>query len=741
MFSRQAARSRIPLVRPLRPPNSITRTVPQSRLFTQNTQLLFLAQRTSSRPQLPYLAQPVSRTPGGFLGPNPQLARLISTENRRYVGEQLFLAAKWTAIFWVFAVLGGVAYLGVLIELEERKAPTPSELSFWSRWSLRGARAQLRAGEDGPGSVDWAAAGSLLRRCLAKMDDRAKDGKGVTDVEDGGILIDGIGKAGLDISSKSWQWQASYYEVLMGCATAAEHLNSMVLDKTRSLVFPKDLVIGPSNPDPRPVPAYLHAAPKEADCVPAFEAPETFYMRVLTTRGFTTRQKLDAALSYANWLELKGLHDSAEEMYTWGVDIAKSALGSTAAIDSLIDAKTSVLKVETSPTRATPNILRATTALAIHHARSGNVSSALPILLSVFRARRSAPTTSHNPVRTSSESARQEATTDFAAATNFLTSLFRQSQQPPPPPSGDLPLLRESDKPTCEESELMLYIGEILFATSPASSEGLGWTRQAVTVADANLQTPGMTSGVDAAADRAKCKACIMTGIGNWETMLHRLAAEQSSLTAREGGRASALEWRGWFGRDGGQKGKTLDELHEGVFAEELKQVERLKETVLREGIGQELANSRASGTGGGTGTWIGTRAPRLTSPRSSKLLDSSATLCSSDRGNTDDDDEAESATELPDLLTGPEAKAPVLLPKSAWMSRSRDRSAGYLAFERVGRVAKEMVDGDAVVGVEEVGLGMMAVAAVAAVAVAEEAALCLRRPLRDSSQSTKEMG
>ncbi|TKA44574.1 hypothetical protein B0A54_04524 [Friedmanniomyces endolithicus] len=591
MFSRQAARSRIPLVRPLRPPNSITRTVPQSRLFTQNTQLLFLAQRTSSRPQLPYLAQPVSRTPGGFLGPNPQLARLISTENRRYVGEQLFLAAKWTAIFWVFAVLGGVAYLGVLIELEERKAPTPSELSFWSRWSLRGARAQLRAGEDGPGSVDWAAAGSLLRRCLAKMDDRAKDGKGVTDVEDGGILIDGNRKAGLDISSRSWQWQASYYEVLMGCATAAEHLNSMVLDKTRSLVFPKDVVIGPSNPDPRPVPAYLHAAPKEADCVPAFEAPETFYMRVLTTRGFTTRQKLDAALSYANWLELKGLHDSAEEMYTWGVDIAKSALGSTAAIDSLIDAKTSVLK------------------------------------------------------------------------------------------------------PTCEESELMLYIGEILFATS------------------------------------AKCKACIMTGIGNWETMLHRLAAEQSSLTAREGGRASALEWRGWFGRDGGQKGKTLDELHEGVFAEELKQVERLKERVLREGIGQELANSRASGNGGGTGTWIG----------SSKLLDSSATLCSSDRGNTNDDDEAESATELPDLLTGPEAKAPVLLPKSAWMSRSRDRSAGYLAFERVGRVAKEMVDGVAVLGVEEVGLGMTAVTAV--VAVAAEAALCLRRSLRESSQSTKEMG
>jgi len=604
MLSRHAARSRIPLVRPLRPPNPITRPVPQPRLFTQNTQLLLLAQRASSRPQLPYLAQPVLRTPGGFLGPNPQLARLISTENRRYVGEQLYLAAKWTAVFWVFAVLGGVAYLGILIELEERKAPTPGELSFWSRWSLRGARAQLIAGEDGPGSVDWAAAGSLLRRCLAKMDDRAKDGKGVTDVEDGGIMIDGIGKAGLDISSKSWPWQASYYEVLMGCATAAEHLDSMVLDKTRSLVFPKDVVIGPSNPDPRPVPAYLHAAPKGEDCLPAFEAPETFYMRVLTTRGFTTGQKLDAALSYANWLEVKGLHDSAEEMYKWGVDIAKSGLTSTTAIDSLIDTRTSVLKVESSPTKASPNILRATTALAIHHARSGNVSSALPILLSVLRARRSAPSRSQIPVQTFPEPARQETKTDFAAATNFLTSLFRQPQHPPPPPSGDLPLIRESDKPTCEESELMLYIGEILFATSPSSSEGLGWTRQAVTVAEANLQTPATNSGIDAAGDRTKCKACIMTGIGNWETMLHRLAAQQSSATAREGGRASALEWRGWFGRDGGQKGKTLDELQEGVFQEELKQVEGLKARVLKEGIGQELANSKASS--GVAGTWMG---------------------------------------------------------------------------------------------------------------------------------------
>ncbi|TKA65321.1 hypothetical protein B0A55_11497 [Friedmanniomyces simplex] len=606
MLLRQAARARIPLARPLRPPNTGTRSVPQPRLFTQNTQLLLLAQRTGFRPQLPYLAQPVSRTNGGFLGPNPQLARLISTENRRYVSEQLYLAAKWIAISLVFVILGGMAYLGILIEVEERRAPTPSELSFWVRWSLRSARAQRREGEDGQGSVDWAAVGSMLRRCLAKMDDRAKDGKGVTEVEEGGIVIEGVGKAGLDISGKSWPWQASYYEVLMGCAAAAEHLDGTVLDKTRSVVFPREVVIGPSNPDPRPLPAYMPAAPKEEDCVAPFDPPETYYMRILTTRGFTTRQKLDAALSYANWLEFKGLQDSAEEMYRWGVDIAKSGLPTTTAPDSLIDAKTSVLKVESSSTKATRNLLRATTALAIHHARTGNISSALPILLSVLRARRAAPTSSYPPIQPVSTPAREEAKTDIAAATNMLTSLFRPPQFPPPPPSGDLPLNCESDKPTCEDSELMLYIGEILFATSPSSSEGLGWTRQAVTVAEANLRSPVTSANAGALSDRAKCKACIRTGIGNWEIMLHRLAAQQTSITAREGGRASAVEWRGWFGRDGGQKGKTLDDVQAGVYQEELKQVEKMKERVLGESVEQLMAKARPGVGGGGTGIWIG---------------------------------------------------------------------------------------------------------------------------------------
>ncbi|KAK3111046.1 hypothetical protein LTR53_014076 [Teratosphaeriaceae sp. CCFEE 6253] len=585
MLFDHVARSRVPLARPLRPPKLVTRKVPRPRLFTQNTQLLLLAQRATSRPQLPYLAQPIPRINGGLLGPNPHLARLLSTENRQYLGEQVYLATKWTVVLWVFAGLGSIAYMGYDVEREERVRPTPSEWTFLQRWGLRNARAHMGAGEEAQGAVNWPAAGTRLEESI-------REAEGTAQAEEGRVLIDGAGRVGLDVSGKSWPWRAGYHEVVMGCAAASEHLDGFVRDKTRGLAFPQEVVIGPSNPDPRPLPAYMHTAPKEEDCVRAFEPPETYYMRVLTGKGFTTSQTLDAALAYANWLEFKGQHDSAEEVYRRGLDIATSGLPDTTLGEQVIDAKSGVLKVTGSATDASPNLLRATTALAIHQARTGNVSSALPILLSVLRARRTAPVDwSTQPV---SRPAQEPTKTDIATASNFLQNLFQSPQFPAPPPSGDLPLIRQSDKPTCDESELMLYIGEILFATSPSSSEGLGWTRQAVTIAEANLQADATE-----VAERIKCKACLTTGVGNWENMLQRLSEQQGSIASREGGRvpaAGALEWRGWFGGDGGQKGKTLDELQVGLFEEELRQVERLKARIVRGDLGGEVARQNAGG-------------------------------------------------------------------------------------------------------------------------------------------------
>jgi hypothetical protein len=613
MFSRRLAAPRIPAFRPLRPPNVCPPPPPPggpppappqplggARRFARNTQLLLVAPRTT-RPQLPYLSQPAFRVQnGGFLGPNPQLARLLSTETRKYVVEQTYLAAKWTAIIWTFLFLGGLAWAGCNAEMEERRQPTPSEWSLWSRLRLQVIREAIRNGnKDGMGGVfvDWGGVGSTLQVLLSRLEDHNVDGKGVEDIQSrqDGEPLEGVG---MDISSKSWPWRSGYFDVAMMCATAAERLEGYVVDTTRGKTYSNDVVVGPSNPDPRPMPINK-PPPKEEDCVPAAPPPETFYMRVLAGKGFTTRQKLEAALAYANWLEFRGRKDKAEEVYKWGVDIALKALDTPTPAEKVIDRNAFVLKPDAAA-EATPNLLKATTALAVHRAKNNDVASALPILLSVLRARRSAPV-SPFPQFAPEEGSKPE--TDIAAGLNLLRKIFVPPKFPPPPPSGDVPYVRLSDRPTCEDSELMLYIGEILFATSPKAEEGLGWTRQAVTIAEANLQpnAPKGGSGEDENATE-KCKQCLTTGLENWETMLRRLATEQAAAAEREGTRnAGWLEWRGWFGRDGGSKGRVLDEAYQDMLDEHLRKVAVLKERIVQEKIAERSKGMPSTG-----GVWMG---------------------------------------------------------------------------------------------------------------------------------------
>ena len=459
--------------------------------------------------------------------------------------------------------------------------------------------------KNGGGFVDWARVGSDFRECLERLEDPNGDGKGLMEPAGGEeILIPDVGRAGFDISGKTYEWRTGYFETIMGCATAAEHLDGMVLDTTRRIVFPKEVMIGPSNPDPRPVPPYMATAPREENCEAPFEKPETFYMRILTGQGFTTKQRMDAAFGYANWLEYKGLNDSATEMYRWSLDIAKGALAVPA--DAVLDEKTAVIKEE-GIKEATPNLLRAATSLAIHHARTGDLSSALPILLSVLRARREAAVSPFPPGSSSRSDSDRRSQTDIGAAFSIMRRVFAAPRFPDPPLSGDNPVVRSSEKPTCEDSELMLYIGEILFATAPESKEGIAWTRQGVTIAEANLAPASLRSG---AADSSsqdevkKCKECLLTGVENWETMLRRLTSSQSTLQAREGGRnAGWLQFGGWFGGDAG-KGRTLDEVSSGILDAELKQVERLKERIVKEGMADEML--RANGSGGLGGLWVG---------------------------------------------------------------------------------------------------------------------------------------
>lgn len=332
-------------------------------------------------------------------------------------------------------------------------------------------------------------------------------------------------------------------------------------------------------------------------------------MRILTGKGFSTKQRLEATWRFATWLEHTGLTESAEEMYKWGIDIAKSAVP---APDAVLDPKSFTVRETHSQitasgsdaAAATPNILSAVTRLATHRARNGDVASALPILLSVLRAHHTAPVTT-TPAKRRPLRQQFEGGSDLDSAVSMITSIFTAPVFPQPPPSGDAPLLRESAQPTCEEAELMMYVGEILFATSPASSAGLSWTKQATEIAEANLDANGGKGQILLSPEeRQKCKSCMRAGVANWENMLLELASRETDVRGREGGQNSGwFEWRGWFGKSGGVKGEVLDEARMGVLEVEMQRVEKLKERIAKEMIGEDLFKHRGAGGGG---VWIG---------------------------------------------------------------------------------------------------------------------------------------
>lgn len=582
--------------------------VPRPRLFTQNHPLLLLTRTSSPRPQLPYLSQP-SRPSVLPRGPafQRQIARLLTTENRRYVKEQVWLATKWSVVGWSMLFMLAMAWYGWQQELIERDHPSPEEWSYWTRTAFRHAQAKLDPEFDGSGLVDWGSVGSEFRLALERLEDPNGDGKGLVFVGNGTGLADpltilGVSNAAYDLSNKSYEWRAGYFEVLMGCARAAEFLDDMVRDKTRRIVFPKDVVVGPSNPDPRPVPPGAAAAPLEENCDRPYAPPETFYLKVLTGRGFTTKQRLQAALSYANWLEFKGLQETAEETYRWAIDIAASAIPGS---ESIIDSKSGIIKVRSSdsPDSITPlpsaNLLHAATALATHHARTGRVTSALPVYLSVLRARHSAPidTTMPAGMRPVRKDFNPHADTDYGRVWSLLRGIIRSVEYPLDLESGDDPFLRspETDQ-DCAEAELMLYIGEILFATSSSRSpeDGLGWTKQAVAIAEKNV-----TSLTLSADQRATCKTCLETGVSNWGTMVRKLLGEEKAREANAMLPSASKGWGSWIGL-GSSDDKTSTKLSR--WEQEADEAERMRMKLINEGISERLASAR----GAPGSVWIG---------------------------------------------------------------------------------------------------------------------------------------
>lgn len=371
--------------------------------------------------------------------------------------------------------------------------------------------------------VDYVQIGGLAKNLIQRLEDESIDGAGLKDLVDG-LWIDGV-KSAYDITSKSEPWRRGYYTTLMMAAKAAEQTFGYLLDKKSGYVFPGNQVKGPSNPFPKPIPHGSPSAPHEKDCEIFMDPPETFYLKILTTKGFTSKQKMDAALDYASWLDFKGMIDASGAMYAWALQLATE---NTPPDELPIDRETHVLLENGRP--PSTNMLTSLTTLAVHKARCGDVSSALPILISILRARRSLP----NPVSKVHGSLTEELAADeakaswtFAGFMSGINSIIHEFPYPPPPDDGESPPVRDA-KEICEEAGLNVYIGEILYASKAAASSreaGLDWTREAVDIAEEQLHKVTNEGGDNDAAK--KCKECLSTGLENWAQMVARLAKEE----------------------------------------------------------------------------------------------------------------------------------------------------------------------------------------------------------------------
>jgi len=134
------------------------------------------------------------------------------------------------------------------------------------------------------GFTNWARVYSELQYALNRLENPDKDGAGIREQDEGGMLVPGVGKAGFDVSAKSDEWRQGYYEVLMGMASAAERLDGWVTTKSRRNVWAPEFVPSATNARPKAVLPGMAEIPDEEHRVPAADAPETFYLKILTSK-------------------------------------------------------------------------------------------------------------------------------------------------------------------------------------------------------------------------------------------------------------------------------------------------------------------------------------------------------------------------------------------------------------------------------------------------------------------------
>ncbi|KAI8687207.1 hypothetical protein LRP88_13419 [Fusarium phalaenopsidis] len=480
---------RVRLIQP-----SIRTRSPCLRTFTYHTQLT-----TKSRPNLPFLTIPVT---------NRAVVRYFTTERRQWLKHEAKLAVRYTASFWGLLACCGVILWLVNEERLEREFPTPHEWGWMTRKYLRDANLNK---DPANGQVSWPWAFELSRATVLRLEDAKVDGQDVTKLSD---RVDPEAEIPgefnpCDISGKSEEWRRGYFEAIMVAAKAAEHVDGWVRDLSRNIISPPEFVIGPSNPRPTPIPPGQPHAPREEDCEVAYPGADNFYMKILATKGLTSRQKLEAALEYASFMEFKQRPEGAEALYNLALAEATQGLDMS---NPPYNPKTFVLNEKAGP--PSQNILDAITAIATHKARSGNINAALPIYLSLLKARRylsNKPPPSVVPKRKPTSVWGQ-----------FIETVS-QPDYPPPPPDGTQPPWRSPEE-RCQEASLSLWIGEILFASS-SKDDGLSWTRDSVDAAEEQLRNMDPLNEDKTA--KKTCRECLSAGLDNWGRMVVKLAKEE----------------------------------------------------------------------------------------------------------------------------------------------------------------------------------------------------------------------
>ncbi|KAH8908002.1 hypothetical protein BR93DRAFT_927034 [Coniochaeta sp. PMI_546] len=510
------------ILRRILPRNS--QNLPFFRSFAHNTPF---RSRPAARPQLPFLSIPKAT--------GQQRVRYLTTEKKAWIKHEVKQGLAYGILFTAAGACFIATSWAIKQEALEREYPTPHEWGYLTRIYFRNAR-QRR--DKTQGLPNWVEIMELAESVVKRLEDPNIEGKGVHDASHE------CPPGTKDVSAMPESWRRGYFESLMLYAATAQMLNGWMRDKTRDIMFPPEVIIGPSNPRPKPIRPGQASAPREEDCEAVYPSADDIYVRIVSTPGFTTRQRMEAALAHASWLEYNNLHGPASIMYERAVELSLENTPPPPPIDT-----TSHILKENSPPPS-ENLLTSLTALATFQARSGNVSSALPILVSILKARKSlpAPDTSLLPFSSPSK----------PSVTRSFLNLIQPPAYPLPPPDGTSPPVRDS-REICLEAALHLHIGEILYTSrQEGREEGLAWTRDAVDLAEEQLRRLGSDADDSLKEAKTVCRDCLSTGMENWGRMVARLAREERAKQGRIP-EASGGGGGGWFGLWGQGEVKAED--------------------------------------------------------------------------------------------------------------------------------------------------------------------------------------